>query len=197
MKTQMKKRQTGLSLIELLIGTAVMAVLGALLMGIFARGAGRYNLETRQMIADARLQNAFRLMERAARHAAQAEIDNGRLLIWQVMDTNPTGQPMPALVNGQLVYRTETAHVYYLSDMTGSLQQSGNCLWVGERDAQGTITPSEMLLDSIHRFDPQISVSTSGILVSIDIETRWTFGDHDFRSRTERKLLINCANTSR
>jgi prepilin-type N-terminal cleavage/methylation domain-containing protein len=191
------QRRSGFTLIELMVGLCITALLVTVLMAVYTQGTrGYYQIESQQLI-DRAVETALMEMETATQNAMYAEMMNNRLVLTFPQDLSVKGKAIPYKQNEQPVYRTGELYAYYLSNSTGNPAQSGTTLWRGQVNSDGSITPEAQLASPITRFIPTVTTESSGMYVVIDMEAKMTIRAQTYKAVRQRVYLLQNANTWR
>lgn len=191
------QRHAGFTLIELMIGVCVTALLVTVLMAVYSQGSrGYHHIESQQMM-DRAVETALMEMETAAQEAMYAEIVNSRLLMTMPADRDASNNPIPHKEKEQPIYREGTVYAYYLSDSTGNPSRSGTTLWRGQVGLGGSITPDMQLAFPITRFVPSVITESNGMYLVLDLESMMNTRGQVYKAVRNRVYLLMNANTWR
>lgn len=191
------RQNYGFTLVELLIGVSVTALIVTVLMTVYNQGSRGYHQIETQQLTDRAVETALVEMETATREAMYAEIVNDRLHLTMPVNRDSYNNPLPDRNLDQPVYRTGPVYAYYLSDSSGSPTRSGTNLWRGQVGAGGSITPDMQLAFPINRFVTTVITESNGIYLVIHLETTMNVRGQIYKAVRDRVYLLMNANSWR
>jgi len=187
----------GLTLMELLVGITVTAVLVTVLMAAYTQGTRDYHHVESQQLVDRAVETALMEMETAARDAMYAETVNKKLILTLPADINSKKEAVPKKKKESPVYDKGSSYAYYLSNSTGNPAQLGTYLWRGAVGSDGSITPDMQLASPITRFMHSVIIESNGMYLVIDFESMMRTRAQTYKTVRQRTYLLMNANTWR
>jgi prepilin-type N-terminal cleavage/methylation domain-containing protein len=149
----MASKNSGFTLVELVIAVALVALVTSALLLVFWSGI---TLWDRHQAESAALWNSTEAVRRIMADAGDA----ARCAVWarsglsdalEVIlpaDTDADGNYVPVWDHKKLIYREGKRLIFYLSDATGAYNASGQILWRGTVSGASDPTPSNVAPDA-------------------------------------------------